>query len=160
MQYSLYKPNSKNTGCAFQFKLGRSNNKKSATSLYLSAIQQHSWNEKTKNGSFSENAKNPDKTLNTKLNENEIGAILYALRVQGEWSSFHTFGENKTSLKLGTYDKKDGGFAFSFGITRNGNQKFGVGIEVGEAETLSEFLKLCLVEMFYENGYNGESTQE
>jgi hypothetical protein len=38
--------------------------------------------------------------------------------------------------------------AFSFSISRNGNQKFGIGIELVEAESLSEFLKFTLVQIF------------
>ena len=52
MNYSLYKPNSKVTGCAFQFKVGQS--KSNEKTLYVSAIQQAGWNENTKTGSFSE----------------------------------------------------------------------------------------------------------
>ena len=146
MNFSLYKPNSKVTGCAFQFKLGSS--KGNEKTVYVSAIQQASWNENTKTGSFSENAKNPEKNLNIKLNENEIGGLLYAIRQYKEFSAVHTFEENKTQISFKPYKKQNGTDAFSFSISRNGNQKFGIGIEMGEAETLSEFLKFSLVEIF------------
>lgn len=146
MNFSLYKPNSKVTGCAFQFKLG--NGKNSEKTLYVSAIQQASWNENTKTGSFSENAKNPEKNLNIKLNINEIGGFLYAIRQYKEFSAYHTYEENKTQISFKPYQKKDGTDAFSFSISRNGNQKFGIGIELGEAEALAEFLKFSLNEIF------------
>lgn len=147
MNFSLYKPNSKVTGCAFQFKIGQG--KGSEKTLYVSSIQQSSWNENTKTGSFSDNAKNPEKTLNIKLNENEIGGLLYAIRQYKEFSAYHTFEENKTQISFKPYQKKDGTDAFSFSISRNGNQKFGIGIELGEAEALSEFLKFTLSEIYY-----------
>ena len=148
MNFSLYKPNSKVTGCAFQFKIGSS--KGSGKTVYVSAIQQASWNENTKTGSFSENAKNPEKNLNIKLNVNEIGGLIYAIRQYQEFSAFHSFEENKTQISFKPYTKKDDAQtkAFSFSISRNGNQKFGIGIELAEAEALLEFLKLCLSEIF------------
>ena len=112
MKFSLYKPNAKVTGCAFQFKVGQS--KGDEKTLYVSAIQQSSWNENTKTGSFSDNAKNPEKTLNIKLNENEIGGLLYAIRVYTEFSAFHTFDENKTQISFKPYTKQNGAKAFSF----------------------------------------------
>ena len=156
MNFSLYKPNSKVTGCAFQFKIGQGKN--SEKSLYVSAIQQASWNENTKTGSFSENAKNPEKTLNIKLNENEIGGLLYAIRLYKEFSAFHSFEENKTQISFKPYKKQNGTDAFSFTISRNGNQKFGIGIEMGEAEALSEFLKFCLNEVFF-NRNNSKASE-
>ena len=152
MNFSLYKPNSKVTGCAFQFKIGQG--KGSEKALYVSAIQQSSWNENTKTGSFSDNAKNPEKTLNIKLNENEIGGLLYSIRLYKEFSAFHTYEENKTQISFKPYQKKDGTNAFSFSVSRNGNQKFGIGIELGEAEALSEFLKFTLTEIYYSKNFS------
>jgi hypothetical protein len=146
MKFSLYKPNSKVTGCAFQFKIGQG--KSDEKTLYVSAIQQASWNENTKTGSFSENAKVAEKNLNIKLNENEIGGLLYAIREYKDFSAFHTFEDNKTQISFKPYQKKDGSNAFSFSVSRNGNQKFGIGIELGEAEALSEFLKFTLFEIY------------
>jgi hypothetical protein len=148
MKFSLYKPNSKVTGCAFQFKIGQG--KGDEKTLYVSAIQQSSWNENTKTGSFSDNAKNPEKTLNIKLNENEIGGLLYAVRQYTDFSAFHTFDDNKTQISFKPYTKNNDAKtkAFSFTISRNGNQKFGIGIELGEAEALSEFLKFTLVQIY------------
>jgi hypothetical protein len=146
MKFSLYKPNSKVTGCAVQFKIGQS--KGDEKTLYVSAIQQSSWNENTKTGSFSDNSKNPEKNINIKLNENEIGGILYAIRLYTDFSAFHTFDENKTQISFKPYTKQNGTKAFSFSISRNGNQKFGIGIELGEAEALSEFLKFTLVQIY------------
>ena len=72
MIVQYYKPNSKNTGCAFSFDIG-ANNKNQEPCVYVRAIKQHSWNSKTRTGSFSENAKNPEKSISIKLNEIEVG---------------------------------------------------------------------------------------
>lgn len=146
MKFSLYKPNSKVTGCAFQFKIGQG--KGDEKTLYISAIQQACWNENTKTGSFSDNAKNPEKNINIKLNEIEIGGLIYAIRQYKEFSAFHTYEENKTQISFKPYKKQNGADAFSFSVSRNGNQKFGIGVELGEAETLCEFLRFALNNIF------------
>ena len=70
MSLTLYKPNSKNSGCAFSFRIGV--NKKYELTLYVSAIQQFSWDAGKRSGSFSGNRDNPDKNINIKFNEFEI----------------------------------------------------------------------------------------
>ena len=69
MKFTLYKPNSKNTGSAFSFDLTK--DKKENSVLYVSMIQQHSWNDQSKNGSFKENAKNPEKSGTIKFSPTE-----------------------------------------------------------------------------------------
>ena len=93
--FSLYKPNSKNTGCAFAFKEGVTV-KNYEPCVYVNGIQQHSWNDATKNGSFSENAKNPEKIIAFKLNEFELGGLINAIENRVEYKAFHTFDDNKT----------------------------------------------------------------
>lgn len=109
---------------------------------------QHSWNEKTKNGSFSENAKNPEKTIIVKLNEFELGGIINAVENNTEYSAFHTFEENKTTIQFKPYVKQNGTKAFSFSIVKNSALKFGMGVEVGEAHTIKEFFKYVLQRIF------------
>ena len=145
---TLYKPNSKNLGCAFAFNLGNTGKDK-APCVYINAIQQHSWNEKTKNGSFSENAKNPEKTIAIKLNEFELGGLINAIENAAEYKAFHTFDDNKTVISFAPYAKKDGSKAFSLSVTKNSTMKFGIGIETGEAYTLREFFRMALSELFY-----------
>jgi len=152
MNLAFYKPNSKSTGCAFSFQLST----KGSPTLYINGIQQYSWNDQTKNGSFSENRKNPEKTIAIKLNEIEIGGIIHAIRTYGDWKAFHTFQENKTQISWTRYTKKDGGQAFSFSISRNGNQKFGMGVELSEAETLRVFLESSLVKILESKVQNSE----
>jgi hypothetical protein len=143
----LYKPNSKNTGCAFSFSLGTSGKDKEP-SVYVNGIQQHSWNEKTRNGSFAENAKNPEKTIIIKLNEFELGGFIHAIEQYTEFKAFHTYEDNKTSISFKPYTKQDGTKAFSLSITKNSALKFGIGFEIAEAYTLREFFKQALHTLF------------
>ena len=65
MSLTLYKPNSKNLGCAFSFRAGINKNKE--PTIYVSAIQQFSWDSSKKTGNFSGNRDNPDKNINIKF---------------------------------------------------------------------------------------------
>jgi len=164
MSLSLYKPNPKNTGCGFSFQLGL-NNKNHESTLYVKAIKQHSWDENKKQGYFQENIGKPDKNITIKFNEYEIGNMIYAISTRQEYSTFHTFNEDKTSIKLTPWDKKakkslknkDTGEweeqwitvkAYSFSLTRNGNQNFAIALEPGEAVALNEFFRFCLKNIF------------
>ena len=153
MSLSLYKPNSKNTGCAFNFSIGV--DKKQEPVVYVNAIQQFSWDESKKTGNFSGNASDPEKKINLKFTEFEIGGIISALKKRHEFSSYHAYEENKTSIKCTPWDKKtkvktQSGDewvtlpAFGITFTRNGNQSFRIPIEPGEVENLSEFLSFYL----------------
>ena len=144
----LYKPNSYNTGSAVGFQLGIGSKSKEPN-IYITAIQQFSWNEKTKNGSFSENSKNPEKSISLKLNEFELGGFIYAIERYTEFSAFHTYEENKTAISFKPYTKKNGQKAFSFSITRNSANKFGIGVEMSEAYSLCQFFKFALNEIYY-----------
>ena len=163
MSISLYKPNSKNTGSGFSFQSGV-DKKTNEPTLYVKAIKQHSWDSQKKQGYFSKNAGDPDKNIIVKFNEFECGEMITAIRNRTKYSTFHSFGEDKTVIKLSPWDKKakksekneDGEWvekwvtvpAFSISFTRNGNQLFGIGIEPGEAECIMEFLRFNLKNLF------------
>jgi hypothetical protein len=154
MNLSLYKPNSKNAGCACNFSVGQSPN--GSPAFYVSAIQQHGWNDKTKKANFSQNKDNPEKNINVKFNEWEIGSIISAFNNRHEYSSYHTFNDNSTSIKFTPWDKKSKSGeilpAFGMVLTRNGNQTFKVPLEPGETETLKSFMKRYLFDYFEKSG--------
>ena len=54
MSLQIYKPNAKNTGCACSFRFGV-DLKAQEPVVFINAIQQHSWDNNKKIGSFSEN---------------------------------------------------------------------------------------------------------
>ena len=147
MNVAIYKPNAKKTGHAFNFQIAT---KKGGT-FYVNDIQHHSWNEKTKTGSFVQNREDPDKNISFKLNEFELGEILSAFEGRYAWNAFHSFNDNKTIIKLAPWDKKrtiktkDGDEsltvpAFGFSVTRNGNQNFRLPLEPGEVEALKRLI--------------------
>ena len=143
----LYKPNSQNTGTAFGFRIG-TQGKNEEPCLYMTAVKQASWDQKKRSGSFSSNSKNPDKSAIVKFNEFEIGGFIYAIDKYEKFGAFHSFDDNSTGISLSPYSKKDGTNAFSFTVTRNSSNKFGMGIEMSEAYSLSQYFKFVLESIF------------
>ena len=147
MIVQLYKPNPRNTGCAFSCDIG-SANQKGEHCVYIRAVRQFSWDDKKKTGSFSQNSKNPEASISIKLNEVEIGGLIHAIEKYTEFSAYHSYEDNKTSISFKPYQKKNGDPAFSFGVTRNSANKFGIGVEMSEAYNLLEFFKFFLHELY------------
>ena len=160
MSIVLYKPNSKNAGSAFTFSSGV-NKKNGEPTFYISAVAQYSWDEERRIGSFSGNAGNQEKTVNVKFNEFECGEFLSAFKGRYDYSTFHSYEGNTTTIKLSPWDKsvkvskydaESKGFkdmqvkvpAFGVSVTKGKGNTFKIALEPGEVEVLSEFLKKFL----------------
>lgn len=156
MSFQVYKPNSKNTGCAFNFYIMNAGQKREP-SLFIGGIKQFSWDAKTRLGSFDQNKDKPEKNINVKFNEFEAGEILSSLKNRYEWSTIHVFEDNKTSIKFSPWDKpkevynnatkkKDTITIPAFGIvfTRNGSDTFRIPVEPGEVERIISLLESYL----------------
>ena len=105
MSLQIYKPNSKNTGSAFTF--SKSEDKKTgAPTFYISAIAQYSWDDSKKSGSFAGNAKDPTKTINVKISEVEAGSFISSFSSRYEYTAFHSFDGNSTTIKATPWDKQ------------------------------------------------------
>ena len=81
--------------------------------------------------------------------------MLSAFANRNEYSTFHSFEENKTSIKFTPWDKQvkvqDKTItvpAFGAVFTRNGNQTFRIPLEPGEVQALTEFLRFYLNELY------------
>jgi hypothetical protein len=164
MSIQIYKPNKSNNGFAFNFSIGI-DRKSQEPVLYVSAIAQHSWDEKKRLGSFTANKDNPDKNLNLKFNEFECGAIIDAIERRNEYSTFHNFEDNKTTIKFTPWDKptKSSKFnpstkkyedhqyispCFGISITKNGNNTFKIPLEPGECFCVKEYIKSILTSLY------------
>tara|TARA_R100001015_G_C4607856_1_gene162996 strand:- start:624 stop:1217 length:594 start_codon:yes stop_codon:yes gene_type:complete len=150
MNVAIYKPNSKNTGYAFSFRVSTQGK---LPVFYVNAIQQHSWDDKKKTGSFIKNKDADDKNVSFKLNDFELGEILSSMTSRVPWNSYHSFNDNTTMIRFAPWDKprkikgKDGAEqtfkspAFGLSVTRNGNQNYRIAIEPGETEVLKALIK-------------------
>lgn len=150
MKYSVYKPNSKNTGCLFSFEIG--NTREGSIALFVSAVQQSGWNDKNKTGSFKENAKNPQKSTTIKISVGEAGEFLSSFKTRVPFTAFHKNNEDTTIISLTPWDKerkikskdKETSYttnAFGISISKNSASNFKIALEAGETEVLSLLLK-------------------
>ena len=132
------------------------NSKDGSPSLYISAVLQSSWNDKTKTGSFAGNAKDPNKSGNFKMNSSEAGEIISSIKNRIPVVFFHKYNDDTTIIKLTPWDKErkiksqngEETFkipAFGLSITKNSSQNFKIALEPGETEILmvllSDFIK-------------------
>ena len=154
MNLSIYKPNPSGTGCAFSFQIGV-DGKTGSPSMYMKAIKQHSWDAGKRIGNFSNNKEDPTKNLSLKFNESECGEIISAINHRHEFSTFHSFEENKTSIKFSPWDKKLKNSdsdktlpAFGNTVTRNGSETFKIPVDPGETVALTELFKYFFVRVF------------
>ena len=149
-QYEIYKPNPSNAGCAFSFKIIETDKEgnKINPSVIVQSIKQASWDNQRKKGSFSANAKDPEKNIHFKLNHNEVGGILHAIENYTDFSAYHTYNDDKTQISFKPYTKKTGQKAFSFSVIKNSTLKFGIGVELSEARVLKSLFDLFLFKYF------------
>ena len=115
MIVQIYKPNPRNTGCAFGCDIG-SGNQKGEPYVYIRAVRQFSWDDKKKTGSFSQNSKNPEASISIKLNEVEIGGLIHAIEKYTEFKAYHSYQDNKTQISFKPWLREGRDNAFSFGI--------------------------------------------
>ena len=126
-------------------------------------IQQYSWNDNKKTGSFRENAKNPEKSTTIKLTEIEAGEFISSFKTRVPFVGFHKTQDKTTIIKLTPWDKnrvikgKDGQETFKtpawgLTITKDSSQFFKLPIEAGEAEALAILLEGYIKNSFIAQG--------
>ena len=168
MSLQIYKPNSKNTGCAASFQISEKTGQEPV--FYINCIAQFSWNEREKTGSFAESRKDPSKPIAVKFNEFELGEIVNAIQQKSNYSTYHSNDTNKTTIRVAPFERVKGSgdyavkyTAFGFAFTRNGSDQFKVPLEPGEAIRLIAFINkyFSLVDEFRlanaKANYNKES---
>jgi hypothetical protein len=145
MNLQIYKPNSKNAGCAISFQISQKDGQE--PQFYVNMIAQHSWNDQKKTGSFSESRNDPSKNASLKFNEFELGEIINAIQQKTAYFTFHNSESNKTSIKFSPFEKTKGQgdnavkyMAFGLSITRNGSDNFKIPLEPGECIRLVSFI--------------------
>ena len=90
-----------------------------------------------------------------------MGSIISAIDNRFEWSTYHSFEDNKTQIRFSpwdkeikvskinqktkeTYEEKQMLPAFGLTVIRNGNQTFRIALEPGEAQCLKEVCRFLL----------------
>ncbi len=95
----------------------------------------------------------------------ECGEFISAFENRHDYSSYHDFDDNKTSIKVSPWDKKrkvsfknpktqkyEDKFvtvpAFGLSLIRNGNQVYKIPLDPGEVTMLKVFLTLSLTKLY------------
>ena len=176
MSLQIYKPNSKNTGSAYTFSKTL-DNKTSSPVFYMSAISQYSWDDNKKTGSFSGNAKDPTKTINVKISELEAGSFISAFNSRYEYTAFHSFDGNNTTIKVTPWDKStkiskynsssksyEDTFidvpAFGVTLSKGKGNSIKIALEPGEVEVLKKLLFMFIEDSLkfkIENSYSAKN---
>jgi hypothetical protein len=176
MRLQIYKPNSKNTGCAVNFNFSKSKGK---LAFYLNSIKQFSWDAQKRTGSFSQNAKDPNKNISCKFSPTELGEMLACFENNIGWSTVHVFNDNKTVVSVNPWSRetKVGVGAkqttyqspwFGISVSKNGGEPFLCSFSPGEVAALrvliQEFLKQFMIDAdadyFNKGNQNDESEGE
>lgn len=167
MPVKIFKPNPRSTGALFNFNFGpakKGGDLKGDLALYVSAVQQASWNDANKTGSFKENAKNPQKTIRVKMSEFEIGNFINSIKRRTEFKGYHSHDGRAGHVQFSfSPSKTDAGDfrGFLFSILRDGKEKFMVPITAGEAENLLVFLDFGLKTLYanrFKTQFSGEGS--
>lgn len=149
MRLAFYKPDSRNTGSAASFQISRKEGEE--PTFYVNIINQFSWDAAKRTGSFGGNRKDPDKNVNFKLNETELGEILHTINTNVTWSGYHKSQNNTTQIRFAPYKKRRGVkegepesgeeyLCFGFSVTKNGANRFKIPLEPGEYMRLVAFI--------------------
>ena len=160
MSLQIYKPNSKNAGSAYTF--SKTTDKKTGSPVfYISAISQYSWDDNKKTGSFAGNSKDPTKTINVKISEFEAGSFISSFSNRYEYTAFHSFDGNNTTIKVTPWDKStkiskynsssktyEDTFidvpAFGITLSKGKGNSIKIALEPGEVEVLKSLLSIFI----------------
>lgn len=166
MKYTLFKPNSKNSGALASFQV--SVDESAVPALWVNIVKQFSWS--NGKGSFSQNAKNPEKMINVKFSLQEISGIIQAIEEKGKFSAFHSSSGGETRINFdysttGSGDKIREGYFFS--VTKDGNNKFFLPLSRNtEAYGLAKFLTAaaftapCVAQILADGGVKPSRPQQ
>lgn len=104
MNYTIYKPNPKNTGGLANFKTAKVKNQKKdmwESILFVEFVPQKGWNDEKKTGSF-----DADKKRFVAINVAEAGEFLYSMQERKQFQNYHKSGERACWVKFGHYNTK------------------------------------------------------
>jgi hypothetical protein len=125
--------------------------KKEGTIMFLNMIQQASWNDASKTGSFSANVGNPEKSCAVMFNLTECGEMIAAFNYRTPKNFYHKTESRTVSITLSPWDKtgkirtKDGEQeypvnAFGLKVTIDGAKIFSLPLEPGEIENIKALI--------------------
>ena len=170
-QLQFYKPNPKSTGSACSFwKNQEEKNNETVHTFWCSLIKQHSWNSKTRTGSFSENKDNPEKRVIIKFSATEICGLIDAIERNVPYEGYHGsnqvvkfyfkpyFPKKKDKENKWVASKEQGGFSLSVQKEdkedSTNKQSYVIGFTWPESKLLCYYLETVVKQSFLSKGKN------
>lgn len=146
--YTIYKPNSKNTGACCSFKIvelySQEKNKYSCC-LFVECLKQKSWDASKRLGTFDTEKANK---IILKFNIEEAGNIINFLNTNGEFKGIHATEEHKTQFSFTTW-KREGSDTINYALgVKTDGKSISVPITVGESIALKILLENFILKSF------------
>lgn len=138
MSVKLFKPNPRNTGVLGSFEFFSINNER--PEFFVTLLPQKTWDAANKTASFNQEGK-----LIFKLNEFELGSIVYSFNKKTKFSAFHKFGEETTTISITPTEREPRdsvprpGFFMLYVAKPNGT-KYNLPIENGEFVRINSYV--------------------
>lgn len=159
---TFYKPNSKNTGAAFQISIGKNNE------LFFKITKQSTWDDSKKRGSFKDNVNNPQKSMASKLNALEAASMINSINTKAEFKTYHKSKNQNLMINFGLMIDKttnqEKGFSLRILKEEATNSvdkiQFSMGFYPNEALLLKMFLKEYIKVSFEEEVQSQEEISE
>lgn len=159
---TFYKPNSKNTGAAFQISIGKTNE------LFFKITKQSGWDDMKKRGSFKDNVNNPQKSMASKLNALEAASMINSINTKAEFKTYHKSKNQNLMINFGLMIDKttnqEKGFSLRILKEEATNSvdkiQFSIGFYPNEALLLKMFLKEYIKVSFEEEVQSQEEISE
>jgi len=132
---TFYKPNSKNSGAAFQISIGKTNE------LFFKLIKQSGWDDVKKRGSFKDNVNSPQKSMASKLNALEAASIINSINSKIEFKTYHKSKNQNLMISFGLMLDKATNQEKGFSLRILKEIQFSMGFYPNEALLLKMFLE-------------------
>ncbi len=143
MSLNFYSANKTNTGAMSSWSFNSKDQ-----SVWVRLIKQTGSNQSASggtNGTYKGGA-----AINVKFNVDEVGGIIRSARVLEPVSFFHQNPNNKTTIRFSPFEVKgQNGTSVRYGLSfKQGDLEFKIGLSVGQAETLAQYLEFSLGHIF------------
>ena len=149
MSYTIYKPNSKNTGGLASFRVSKSEKgDDTIAQLFVEFVPQDGWDNDKKLGAFSKT----DKKC-VMFNVSEAGEMIACMKHSYPWQAYHSSGTVSTQITFGPWEKehevgKKGNAGHWKGKKNDwvlsvysDGQRSGITMSAGEAEVVLKLLE-------------------
>lgn len=146
------KPDISGTACSFQYQT-KTESKGKVGVFYCTLLRQTDWDAQSKTGSFIGSKENPNDSCVIKFSFGEAASMISAIRRNRDFTFYHSSqnGVIKGNFRPYVVEKQVKGFSFSIDKQAQGvNERFGIGLLLGEAEQLAIYFQAFMARFYTE----------